>query len=660
MKNGFNNAVGPQVRNPKPSTGKLAPILATLSLGGGLQAATQFFASDMRYQEVLGAHLNHLYAPWSIAQWASRWYGAYPDAVLRAGSVGITVAGTGLIGLAVARLLSTNTSRANDYLHGSARWADRKDIEAAGLLPTRRKWHELMRGLPPAAGCGVYVGAWQDDKGKLHYLRHDGPEHVLTCAPTRSGKGVGLVVPTLLSWPDSAVITDLKGELWAMTAGWRQAHAKNKVLRFEPADPDCDVHINPMEEIRFGTAYEVGDVQNLATLLVDPDGRGLETHWQKTSQALLVGVVLHALYKSRNEGTPATLAHVDFLLADPDRSVAELWMEMATYQHEDGKTHPVVGAAARDMMDRPEEEAGSVLSTAKSYLALWRDPVIARNTSRSTFSIAKDLMDHASPVSLYIVTQPDDKTRLRPLVRIVLNLIVRLLANKMEYERRVPDMPPWRRALARLGFARAAHAQVRAKRKYKHRLLGMIDEFPSLGKLEILQESLAFVATYGIKFYLICQDLTQLRSREAGYGPDETITSNCHVQNAYPPNRMETAEHLSKLTGITTVVKEQITTSGRRTSAVLGQVSRTYQETQRPLLTADECLRMPGPRKEGGLIVEAGDMIVSVSGYPAIYGRQPLFFQDEIFSARAAIPEPKCSDQLRPATGSSGVQRISL
>lgn len=661
MKAGFNNAVGPQVRERRARSGKLLPGLAVLSLGSGLQAATQFFASDMRYQAVLGAQLGHdLYAPWAIVQWALKWYPHYPDAFVRAGGLGVTITSVGLIGVLVCKMVAANTSRPNDYLHGSARWAEKKDIQEAGLLPPARRWHELLRGRQPAASSGVYVGAWQDKGGKLHYLRHDGPEHVLTCAPTRSGKGVGLVVPTLLSWPGSAVITDLKGELWAMTAGWRQAHAKNKVLRFEPANPDCDVHINPMDEIRFGTAYEVGDVQNLATLIVDPDGRGLETHWQKTSQALLVGVILHALYKNRNEGTPANLAYVDFLLADPDRSVAELWMEMVTYQHADGKTHPVVGAAARDMMDRPEEEAGSVLSTAKSYLALWRDPVIAANTSRSTFSIARDLTNHDSPVSLYIVTQPDDKTRLRPLVRIVLNLIVRLLANKMEYERSALDLPAWRRVLVRIGVARSLHSQVLAKRKYKHRLLGMIDEFPSLGKLEILQESLAFVATYGIKFYLICQDLTQLRSRETGYGPDETITSNCHVQNAYPPNRLETAEHLSKLTGITTVVKEQITTSGRRTSALLGQVSRTYQETQRPLLTADECLRMPGPRKEGDLIVQAGDMIVSVSGFPAIYGRQPLFFQDEIFSARAAIPEPKCSDQLRPAAVASDVQRISL
>ncbi|WP_171946807.1 type IV secretory system conjugative DNA transfer family protein, partial [Xylella fastidiosa] len=175
-----------------------------------------------------------------------------------------------------------------------------------------------------------------------------------------------------------------------------------------------------------------------------------------------------------------------------------------------------------------------------------------------------------------------------------------------------------------------------------------IDEFPSLGKLEIMQESLAFVAGYGIKFYLICQDLNQLKSRETGYGPDETITSNCHVQNAYPPNRVETAEHLSKLTGQTTVLKEQITTSGKRATPILGQLSRTIQEVQRPLLTVDECLRMPGPKKDAeGQITEAGDMVVYVAGYPAIYGKQPLYFQDPIFIARAAVPEPKTSDTLR-------------
>src|ERR1700688_4521289 len=118
--------------------------------------------------------------------------------------------------------------------------------------------------------------------------------------------------------------------------------------------------------------------------------------------------------------------------------------------------------------------------------------------------------------------------------------------------------------------------------RYKHKLLAMIDEFPALGKLEILQESLAFVAGYGIKCYLISQDINQLKSRETGYGPDETITSNCHVQCAFPPNRLETAKNLSKLTGQPTIIKEQITRSGRGWGT---QVSTTMQEVQRPLLT---------------------------------------------------------------------------
>lgn len=176
----------------------------------------------------------------------------------------------------------------------------------------------------------------------------------------------------------------------------------------------------------------------------------------------------------------------------------------------------------------------------------------------------------------------------------------------------------------------------------------MIDEFPSLGKLDILQESLAFVAGYGLKFYLICQDINQLKSRERGYGPDETITSNCHIQNAYPPNRLETAEHLSKLTGTTTIVKEHVTISGKRISSFLTQISKTTQEVSRPLLTAEECRRIPGPKKDpNGLITEAGDMVIYAAGFPAIYGKQPLYFKDPVFVARAAVEAPRCSDVLR-------------
>jgi len=630
----YNNAVGPQVREARKGPGYLLPSLAALAVVVGLVSATQYVASEFAYQAALGGNLGHVYWPWAIFEWWHQWYARYPNAFMRAGSIGIMAGGVPLLVLVIVKMVKANSSKANAYLHGSARWANQSDIEAAGLLPQRPNALQRMLGKSAQSNGGVYVGAWLDKQGRQHYLRHSGPEHVLCYAPTRSGKGVGLVVPTLLSWSQSAVITDLKGELWAMTSGWRQQHARNKVLRFEPATTSGGVAWNPLDEIRLATEQEVGDVQNLATLIVDPDGKGLESHWQKTSQALLVGVILHALYKAKADGTVASLSGVDAMLADPNRDIAELWMEMATYGHVNGENHSAVGTAARDMMDRPEEEAGSVLSTAKSYLALYRDPVVAANTNRSDFRI-RDLMHHDQAVSLYIVTQPNDKARLRPLVRVMVNMIIRLLADKMDFEKGRPVA------------------------RYKHRLLMMLDEFPSLGKLEILQESLAFVAGYGIKCYLICQDINQLRSRETGYGHDETITSNCHVQNAYPPNRIETAEHLSKLTGQTTVVKEQITTSGRRTSALLGQVSRTIQEVQRPLLTPDECQRMPGPKKNAhGEIETPGDMVVYVAGYPAIYGKQPLYFKDPTFSARAAVDPPKRSDTLRRDQRPTAEQRI--
>ncbi|ENW1145901.1 type IV secretory system conjugative DNA transfer family protein [Neisseria gonorrhoeae] len=618
-KNKRNNAVGHQNQAQATGSGRLVNFIClVLVLLAGMGAATQYFAHQFQYHSQLGYGIGKFYMPWSILIWYGKWHGRYEQQFMTAFSIMLMVVAVGMIGLLVWNIVRKNTNKAHESLHGSARWADRKDIEAAGLLAKKGEDSD-----------GVYVGGWVDKKGTLHYLRHSGPEHVLTYAPTRSGKGLGLVLPTLLSWPHSTFITDLKGELWALTAGWRKKYAHNKVIRFEPASAQGSAAWNPLDEIRVGTEYEIGDVQNLATMIVDPDGKGLNSHWDKTAFALLTGVILHALYKARDDGGVATLPSVDRMLSDPEKPVGDLWVEMATYPHADGRPLPVISSAGQDMLDRPEEEAGSVLSTAKSFLALYRDNVVAANVSRSDFKI-KDLMNDEDPVSLYIITQPNDKARLQPLVRILINMIIRLSADKMDFENGRPKV------------------------HYKHKMLAMLDEFPSLGKLEIMQESLAFIAGYGIKCYLICQDLNQLKSRETGYGPDETITSSCHVQNAYPPNRIETAEHLSKLTGITTVVKEQITTSGKRVSAMLGQVSRTTQEVQRPLLTADECMRMPGPVKDArGLITQAGDMVIYVAGYPAIYGRQTLYFKDPVFEARSKVPPPRHTDRTQKKTANT-------
>lgn len=630
-----NNAVGPQAHSKKKGSKPwVRLVLVLLAVLLGLATATEHFAYTMNFQPALGPNLYNVYCPWAILIWFMKWGEVYPDHFILSGSIGAMVVAVLMILIVIRGIVVSRSSKANEYLHGSARWATHEDIKDAGLLSTD----------------GVFVGAWQNDKGQIEYLRHNGPEHVLCYAPTRSGKGVGLVIPTLLSWMQSTVITDLKGELWDLTAGWRQKYAKNKVIRFEPAAEFGCACWNPLDEIRLGTQFEVGDVQNLATLIVDPDGKGLNDHWQKTAQALFVGCILHILYKSKLDGTPANMSTLDGLLADSKRPIAELWQEMITTLHVNGETHHTVARAAQDMIDRPEEEAGSVLSTAKSYLALYRDPIVAANTAKSEFKI-HDLMNYETPVSLYIVTQPTDKDRLKPLVRVMLNMIIRIQASKMEFVSAERKEYSFGQKILRLLTGRSIKPTGggrRAKGNYRWRQLLMVDEFPSLGKLDILQESLAFIAGYGMKFYGICQDKNQLTSRETGYGPDETITSNCHVQNAYPPNRQETAEHLSKLTGQTTVVKEQISTSGKRFGVLLGNVTRNIQEVQRPLLTADECMRMPGPKKNAeGLIEQAGDMLIFVAGYHPIYGKQPLYFQDEKLAARSEVEPPVESDRLR-------------
>jgi type IV secretion system protein VirD4 len=282
------------------------------------------------------------------------------------------------------------------------------------------------------------------------------------------------------------VVNDQKAELWHLTAGWREQEAGNIVLRFDPGAASGSIGFNPLAEIRLGTIHEVGDVQNLVTILVDPEGKGLVDHWAKTSHAFLTGAILHVLYRARATGGVGALPQVALALSDPARPVAELYREMLDNKWAGGQTHPTIATAARDMTNRPDEERGSVLSTAMSFLSLYRDPLIAKNVSRSDFRIM-DLMNHEKPVSLYLVVRAEDKDRVKPLMRLIINQLVRvLLRPEITYAGGRPQMP------------------------HRHRMLLMLDEFPSYGKLEVFQEALAYIAGHGIKAYLIMQDIAQL------------------------------------------------------------------------------------------------------------------------------------------------------
>ncbi|WP_296661585.1 IncP-type conjugal transfer protein TraG, partial [Thiobacillus sp. 0-1251] len=338
----------------------------------GTWGATQWTAAQLGYQLRLGAPWFDLlgtpvYHPWRLFEW---WYffDAYaPDIFLRGGAI---AACSGFAGAIAAIAMSVWRARQSKLVttYGSARWALPAEIQRSGLTEP----------------VGVFLGRKDGD-----YLRHEGPEHVMAFAPTRSGKGVGLVIPTLLSWPGSTVIHDIKGENWNLTAGWRSRFSH--CLLFNPTDAKSAAY-NPLLEVRRGM-HEVRDVQNIADILVDPEG-ALErrNHWEKTSHALLVGAILHVLYASEDK----TLRGVANFLSDPASPFELTLHRMMTTTHLGDAPHPVVASAAREVLNKSDNERSGVLSTAMSFLGLYRDPTVAEVTSRCDWRIA-DLIDADHP-----------------------------------------------------------------------------------------------------------------------------------------------------------------------------------------------------------------------------------------------------------------------
>ena len=560
--------------------------------------ATQYVAHHFDYHENLGDSLyQSFYNPFNWILWQRDYFDQYSIFFKTLNLTMLFVFIVVFIVFILIRLLSLRKSKTHDDVHGTAHWMSPSDIKETGLFRQKE---------------GVYIGGFQEGS-KLEYLKHNGPEHILAFAPTRSGKGIGLVLPTLLDWRESVIVLDIKGENWALTSGWREQYANNRVLKFDPtASNGMSVKFNPLEEIRIGTDYEIGDVQNISMMIVDTEGKGLKDYWEKSSFSFISGLILYTIYRARERGERyPNLTDVYGLLNSDD--IQALLEEMVK------SSHQLISLVGREMLNKASEELSGVVGSASSTLNLYVDPIISNNTSMSEFKI-NDLMNDEQPMSLYLVLKPADKNRIMPLIRLIMNQLLRRLLEDLEFE------------------------EGKVVKTYKHRMLLMLDEFTSLGKLAIFQESLAFMAGYGIKAYIIVQDVSQLHE---AYGKDESIMSNCHVRIAYAPNKVETAELLSKMTGTTTVVKSYTTTSGDRISVMLGQVTESYQEISRPLLTVDECMRLKGAKKSSnGQVVEGGDMLIFIAGQAPIYGKQILFFKDQVFLDRSKVSAPT----LEPST----------
>lgn len=546
-----------------------AVVVSSVALGA-VWCATQWTAAALGHQAGLGPAWfvlqgHPIYPPPAFFWW---WfvYDAYaPRIFLR----GAAIAASGGV-LCVALAMALSVWRAREHhgasTFGTARWATDKEVRAAGLL----------------GETGVFLGRY----GR-RYLRHDGPEHILGFAPTRMGKGVGWVVPSLQTWAGSTIVHDIKGENWALTAGFRAT--LGPVLLFDPTNPGSSAY-NPLLEVRPGET-EVRDVQNIADILVDPEGSlDKRNHWEKTAHALLVGAILHVLYAEQDK----TLAGVATFLSDPQRSIEQtLAVMMRTPHLGEAGPHPVVASAARELMNKSDNERSGVLSTAMTFLGLYRDPVVAAVTSRCDWRIA-DLV--ASPCSLYLVVPPSDVSRTRPLIRLILNQIVRRLTETLD------------------GVAE------------RQKLLLMLDELPVLGRLDFLESTLAFMAGYGLRAFLITQSLNQI---ERAYGPNNAILDNCHVRLCFAANDERTAKRISEALGTATEERAMRNYAGHRLAPWLGHLMVSKAESARALLTPGEIMSLPPDQA-----------IVMLAGMAPILARKAQYFKDKRL-VRRVLPPPR-------------------
>ena len=303
-----------------------------------------------------------------------------------------------------------------------------------------------------------------------------------------------------------------------------------------------------------------------------------------------------------------TLAGVANFLSDPRRPIETTLRAMMTTPHlGEAGVHPVVASSARELLNKSDNERSGVLSTAMSFLGLYRDPVVAAVTRRCDWRI-HDLVEGKTATTLYLVVPPSDISRTKPLVRLILNQIGRRLTEELE------------------------------AKKHRRRLLLMLDEFPALGRLDFFESALAFMAGYGLKSFLIAQSLNQI---EKAYGQNNSILDNCHVRVSFATNDERTAKRVSDALGTATEMRAMKNYAGHRLSPWLGHLMVSRQETARPLLTPGEVMQLP-----------PADELILVSGCHPIRAKKVRYFEDPEMKGRI-LPPPALTSPSPPLGGGS-------
>ena len=591
----------------------------------GFWIATQIFAKYTGNPPPLGLYMTiksfKIYSPHKILIWLYKYSNSAPLAAQKA-TQAIFI--STLVGFFVVVLSKRNKTKLDT--HGTARWGDSEDLEEVELYLKPEKVEKSLReskilefyskrlSKDELYRDGVVLG--EDSKGRE--IIHTGVEHIMLMAPTRSGKGVGVIIPTLLTWKHSTLVNDLKGENYQITRNYRE-FLGHRCLKFDPTNPYDSCKFNPLLEIKKETMSEYQDTRIIAEIVCfseKPD------HWTESATSFLTGIILHILYSEKNP----TLGEVVKFLTSPDMIFEEKMRTIMTYEHskittlfkeiyndvvklsaeddegekisiEYPKTHPKAARVAGDMLEKADKERASIVSTALTKLGIYQDPIIDRNTSGSDFKVT-DLMNDEVPLDLFLVTPPKGIDVTAPLFRLMITQIIYGLTEEMKFDGGTQN------------------------KGFKHRLLLLLDEFPALGRIPLIEKALAFIAGFGIKTLLIAQDLGQIRR---SYTENNSVLSNCYITVFYTPSSTDdkTPKLISNSLGEKTIT---YTTESWKGFKYFSDWNHSTSRTGRRLLTESEVVTYSTKKN-----------LILINGMPPFQGNKIRYYENKKYLSRLKL-----------------------
>ncbi len=516
--------------------------------------------------DILIAILHPWQGPWAALTWPST--SPFDPKLRISGYVAGAVTLIMLIGAFAPRAKA---------VYGDARFARFAEIKKMGLL----------------SASGILLGKLGTIGGR--YLRYGGDGHSLLVAPTRSGKGVGIVIPNLLSWPGSVVALDLKSELYQTTSGFRASFGQ-RIFRFAPGDMNRQTcRYNPLDVVRRDRIRRVADLQIIAHLLT-PEGFGETKMWNQEARSLFVGLCLYCL----DMGEPLTFGQINRMLKT-NAMLGDVFKQ-AINNCADKLDATTINILANFANKVPKEQSG-VKSSLTGALELWDDPLIDNATSQSDFHF-DDL--RGKPTTIYLCVSDEERERLAFLVNIFFQQFVGVMA------RRMPE----------------AHEPLK--------VLQLIDEFASLGKMDILVEKMPFMAGYNVRMMLIIQGLSQL-DRLYGDSGREIVLQNAAIQVYFAPNDTQTAEYISERLGTFTDTQKTRTRSmpsGSFHDNKGGSISISTAFYARQLMKPDEVRQLSRSQE-----------VIFVENARPVKARKIVYHKDSAFKARL-LPATK----IKPIT----------